>query len=119
MEVTCPYCGKPAELVDSKVVYGRSRGLIWICAPCDAYVGTHNCPGHCPLGRLADKELREWKRRAHQVFDAWWQSIPIDRKSAYLWLGGAMGLPPHKAHIGEFDVEQCKKLIELVPRIPK
>jgi hypothetical protein len=28
-----------------------------------------------PLGRLADAELREWKKRAHAAFDPVWQAL--------------------------------------------
>lgn len=85
--VVCPYCGNKAELVDSAVVYGRSYGIIWLCYPCDAYVGVHkNSPRHAPLGRLANKELREWKMRAHEVFDQLWISARMTRPTAAMAL---------------------------------
>ena len=79
--VTCPYCQKPAVLEDSAVVYRwRSYGMIWRCAPCDAYVGTHkNSRQHAPLGRLANKELREWKKAAHRAFDPVWKNCNCGR----------------------------------------
>lgn len=40
-EVYCDYCGKRAEFVDSKVVHGRSYGMIYLCRHCMAYVGVH------------------------------------------------------------------------------
>ena len=39
--VYCPYCGQQAEYVDSKVIYGRSYGMAYLCRNCDAYVGVH------------------------------------------------------------------------------
>ena len=37
--VICDYCGKPAELVSSEVIYGRDYGhKIWLCRSCMAYV---------------------------------------------------------------------------------
>ena len=69
-KVVCPYCGQVAVLVDSSIVYGRSFGLIYLCAPCDAYVGTHKgSPRHAPLGTLANKELREARLKAHEILD--------------------------------------------------
>jgi len=110
--VICPYCGRKAEYVDSKVVYGRSYGMIYLCRPCDAYVGVHKGTDR-PKGRLADKELRYWKMVAHEAFDPIWQSKRMGRNEAYAWLAGRMGLRPEDTHIGMFDVPQCKKVIKI------
>lgn len=42
-EVYCDYCGRRAEFVDSKVIYGKSYGMIYLCRcrPGYAYVGVH------------------------------------------------------------------------------
>ena len=42
-EVYCDYCGRRAEFVDSKVIYGKSYGMIYLCRCCPgyAYVGVH------------------------------------------------------------------------------
>ena len=57
MTIACDYCQASAELVDSKVIYGRSYGLMWLCRPCGAWVGTHEGTEK-PLGRLANADLR-------------------------------------------------------------
>jgi len=98
--------------VNSNVVYGRSYGMIYLCRPCDAYVGVHKGTDK-PLGRLADKELRYWKMAAHEAFDPIWQSKAMKRNEAYKWLAGCMGLKPKETHIGMFDVQQCKKVIKI------
>ena len=118
---TCPYCGKLAELVDSSVVYRRSHGNIWICYPCDAWVGVHRDDGlNRPLGRLANAALREWKQRAHAAFDTLWQrkmtkdkcSKSHARKTGYLWLADQLGINFRECHIGLFDEAQCRKVVE-------
>lgn len=117
MAVTCSYCLKPAVLEDSAAVYnGRSYGMIWRCAPCDAYVGTHKgSADYAPLGRLANKELRMWKIRAHGAIDPLWKNGSMTRKQVYEYAARLMGLP--EVHIGEFDVNDCKRLVErLFPR---
>ena len=95
-EVFCPYCGKRAEFVDSAEVYhGRSYGMIYLCRPCDAYVGCHgNGKGDSPKGRLANAELRRWKIAAHNAFDPLWKFGPFRglRNSAYAWLAEQMGV---------------------------
>ena len=116
--VKCPYCGSEAELKDNKVIYGKSYGRSWICKnypECDAYVGCHKKTG-IPLGRLADAELREWKSEAHHIFDELWKNAHPKgryeaRKRAYKKMQEIMSMTPEQAHIGNFDVYQCKMLI--------
>lgn len=108
----CPYCGKDSVFVDSKEIYGKSYGMIYLCKPCDAYVGVHKNTDKA-LGRLANKELRGWKVQAHKSFDHLWkQKLFESRRKAYEWLEEQMGIK--KPHIGEMDVEQCKEVIDLV-----
>lgn len=104
----CPYCNRRAKLEDSAIVYQRSYGPIWHCAPCAAFVGVHrNSPVYAPLGTLANAELRALRRRTHAAFDPIWQSGTMRRGEAYGWLADRMGLAV--AHVGEFDLEQCRR----------
>ena len=121
-DVICQYCGNPAELVDSAIIYGKSYGMIWLCEPCNAYVGVHKySKKYAPLGVLANPELREAKKDAHKIFDPLWQrkmerdkcSKAEARKLAYAWLAGKMGLTIQKCHIGMFSVEECNKVVEI------
>jgi len=126
MTVTCPYCGGDAELVDSAEVYdGRSYGPIYLCRPCQAWVGVHKAGPLKwePLGRLADAELRQWKRRAHDAFDVLWKakmatgySKGIARRLGYRWLADTLGIEEHRCHIGMFDVDQCRRVVEVCSR---
>lgn len=115
LEIHCDYCGGLTEYVDSSVIYGKSYGMIYLCRPCRAYVGVHRSTNK-PLGRLADAELREWKKRAHAAFDPVWQTGPFHRRrnDAYAWLAQKMGLPQEKTHIGMFDVHQCKQVVQIM-----
>jgi hypothetical protein len=110
--VICPYCGRTAEYVDSKVVYGRSYGMIYLCRPCNAYVGVHKGTD-VPLGRIADSALRKWKNAAHAAFDPLWQSGKYTRHGAYAWLSKQLGISRKKTHIGKFDIDLCKRTVEL------
>lgn len=115
--VYCPYCGRKAEFVDSKVVYhGKSYGMIYLCRckPELCYVGVHKGTA-TPKGRLADAKLRYWKKKAHEAFDPLWQygQFKHRRNMAYAWLADQMGLPVQETHIGMFDVGRCKQVIEI------
>jgi hypothetical protein len=85
--------------------------MVYLCEPCNAYVGVHK-HNNKALGRLADDELRYYKKKAHEAFDKHWHN-QYERLKQYKELSKKMGLPIEEAHIGMFDVEQCKKVIEL------
>lgn len=123
--IDCKYCLKPAELVTGLIIYPHRKDLkskkFWQCTPCDAYVGCHP-KTEIPLGDLANKELREWRKNAHSAFDPIWFSKVMSRTEAYAWLGEKLKLTPEETHIGMFDIDRCKqaiahaKTIELPPR---
>ena len=112
----CPYCGKASKLAKSAEIYPHSAhdyGWFWLCKPCDAYVGTHsNSRRHAPLGRLANKELREAKKAAHAAFDPLWRESDWSRKDAYNWLTQQMGRV-RQVHIGEMDTADCRLIITI------
>jgi hypothetical protein len=127
--VKCDYCQRPAKLVSGLVVYPHRRDLadkmFYLCVPCDAYVGCHMGTTF-PFGRLANAELRKAKTAAHAAFDPIWQyRLSVKRKTdksytkgharggRYKKLGELMGIPGENCHIGMFDVEQCKKAVEI------
>lgn len=128
MSVLCDYCGKPARLVTGNVIYPHRSDLFtklfYQCAPCDAYVGCHPKArpdgtggmggGTVPMGRLANAELRRAKQAAHAAFDPLWKSRTMTRKEAYAWLAKAMGVSRGNAHIGMFNAEQCRAVVEAV-----
>lgn len=117
----CPYCGNKSKLVTGEIIYPHRPDLhskfFYQCAPCDAYVGCHPVgDGKSPLGRLANKELRKAKSDAHAAFDPLWREGPISRHQAYKFLAQEMGIPKDKAHIGLFDVSQCKRVVQIAAR---
>ena len=123
-EILCPYCWNPAQLVDGGVIYPHREDLyakwFWRCHPCNAYVGCH--PGtQNPLGRLADPELRRAKMAAHAAFDPLWKNGAMSRKEAYAWLAQALNLSPDDCHMGMFDLNGCKRVVEacLLREVPK
>lgn len=118
---TCPYCGDEARAVTGGELYPHRLDLYGLkfyqCAPCDAYVGTHKTSG-APLGTLANRELRAARNAAHKVFDPLWRNNPkLSRTKAYLWLARAMDMPVEKTHIALFDVEQCRRVVQLCAQL--
>jgi hypothetical protein len=117
--VTCDYCGQPAELVNGTVIYPHRPDLrkrrFWRCAPCGAYVGTHeNSEKATPFGRLANAELRGLKQRVHAAFDPIWQGREMGRTEAYKWLAKALGITQGECHIGMFDEDRCRAALAIL-----
>lgn len=129
MKIICPYCNGEAILESTTKIYSRDYGLAYICKNypiCDAYVGVHNETTK-PLGRLANAELREWKKKAHSVFDPLWKrklqkrrqergeyyKKKYARSAGYRWLAEQLGIERKDCHIGMFDVDLCKRVVEI------
>lgn len=108
----CPYCLIDTVFIDSEEIYGTSYGMIYFCPECRAYVGTHKNSKKA-LGRLANLELRNWKRRVHKIFDQIWKNGFMSRGAAYLWLSEKMKRSPDFTHIGMFNINQCKQVIDI------
>ena len=111
----CPYCSRPAVFTpnSTSVYHGHDYGPLWLCNPCQAWVGCH--ADTTPLGRLANKELRRLKVRAHTAFDVLWKSGHMSRGGAYAWLADRMEVTKDQCHIGLFNEAQCL-LVETVCR---
>ena len=106
----CPYCKTEANWVENKEIYGRNYGksyMCWLCPKCEAYVGCHNNTRE-PLGTLANKELREWRIKAHEVIDVYWKELDYTRKQVYDILREYYGCD---IHVAEADIDMCKDLI--------
>jgi len=125
----CPYCKKEAEWVENKKIYGKNYGrsfMVYFCRACDAYVGCHNNTRK-PLGTMADRDTREWRKKAHAAFDPLWKIINPTRRpyklkrllqsarqKAYNRLKNHFG---EEIHIGESNVERCKKIISVCEKL--
>jgi hypothetical protein len=123
----CPYCSRESQFfTTSEAIYnGRNYGPLYVCLPCQAWVGCH--PGTTtPLGRLANAELRRAKMQAHEAFDSVWRALYERRRasdpsyprgrargSRYKRLAALLGIPPRQCHIGMFDVDQCLRVVEI------
>lgn len=116
----CPYCNQHSILRPAQFIYFNRPDInknLWVCSnypTCDAYVGTHDNGAwqNFPLGRLANRELRDMKHKLHTLFDHKWKSGKISRGAMYIWLQKTMSLSEPYAHIGELDQNQCDKLMQ-------
>ncbi len=112
----CPYCNRLAVWVDNKEVYGKNYGKshkIWLCKPCNAYVGCHNNTKK-PLGTMADRNLRNWRIQAHNKIDWYWQQGMYTRKEVYQKLSRFFG---EEIHIGSANRELCRMIWKNIEHI--
>ena len=119
--VKCPYCNNNALLVSGRVIYPHRSDLFdlqfWSCHPCKAYVGCHKpnmrqgFVGDEPKGSLANADLRNHRRESHAAFDPIWRNGKKTRKKAYLWLSKRLEIDYNDCHIGEFNIEICKRVV--------
>lgn len=63
------------------------------------------------MGKLAKRELRQARIDAHRWFDAIWKQTELTRGQAYAWLAKQLGLSKQRCHIGNFDEEQCRRVV--------
>lgn len=112
----CPYCSNQSVQVGALKIYPHRPDLaaktFYLCTPCDAFVGTHKGTNR-PLGTLANKVLREQRKLAHSCFDPLWKEEQYSRGEAYRRLANKMQLTRDECHIGMFNLEQCKTVIQL------
>ena len=115
----CPYCEQFSKRVTGKEIYPHKNDLksktFYECKRCKAYVGCHKGTDK-PLGRLANPELRYYKKLAHSSFDQLWRNTELNRSDAYEWLAKEMDMHPSKCHIGMFDIHECIEVIRLFKR---
>ncbi len=60
----------------------------------------------------ADFDTRVARIQAHKIFDKLWKYGPRRRNSYYQRLANYLHLSKKETHIGQFNIEQCKKVIE-------
>ncbi|MFY9224632.1 MAG: zinc-finger-containing protein [Blastocatellia bacterium] len=87
-------------------------------ASCLSFALTANLNNRNPFKFVSRKtyELYKWRVKAHKVFDKLFVGTEavMTKREAYEYLQYLMGLSEEQAHIGNFDIEQCKELIDLL-----
>lgn len=129
------YCGKVSVfLPSSEHLYGTEFGPVYFCEDCFAWVGCHKNTNK-PLGIPATKKIRDARKLAHAAFDPLWISLWKElnkahsehlkrdvpefygkgpaRKALYAWLAEHMDIPVEECHISWFDVDDCKRVIDI------
>ena len=115
----CNLCGGEVVYISNAEIYGKEygSGKAYLCKNCGAYVGTHKARPKEALGILANKEMRDLKREAHELFDARWlyaKDRRSARKECYKQLAKRMGIAVNECHFGWFDTKQLEQAIAIL-----
>jgi len=114
VQLDCPECGAPMRLKESH--YGLFYGCTeWGKTGCKGSHGAH--PDGRPLGIPADDRTKKMRMAAHNAFDPLWNgpaAVFDSREAAYAWMQQALGKSVEDAHIGRFNRDDCKALVEAI-----
>ncbi|MFY9224183.1 MAG: zinc-finger-containing protein [Blastocatellia bacterium] len=87
-------------------------------ASCLSFALTANSNNRNPFKFVSRRtyELYRWRVKAHKAFDKLFlgSEAIMSKQEAYGYLQYLMGLTEEQAHIGNFSVEQCQELIDLL-----
>lgn len=102
---------REVHCADCKVLMrlrGKTR-LKYECPKCKASLiaGANGKPQGVP----GNKETREWRRRAHMVFEKMWKSEGVSRSSAQRWLAKKLKIPPTRCHFGYMNIPMLKRVV--------
>lgn len=104
-------CSLNVKLTTNDRIYGRKYGAwpyIYHCSDCDAAVGCHPNT-YVPLGRMADRETRHLRAKAHESFDPLWRSGLMSRSDAYRWLARELEIENEACHISWLTKDQLRQ----------
>jgi hypothetical protein len=113
----CPYCKSKVVFASNSSIYGKEfgNGMVYRCTDrfCNSYVGVHTGT-KIPLGRIANKELRQLKSKAHFMFDKYWESKKYYRDTCYKQLAFKLDIKVSECHFGWFDKDMLLKSINIL-----
>jgi uncharacterized protein YlaI len=115
-------CGSnKIRYTNNKEIYGKTygNGGCYLCDNCKSYVGVHNTKQKIPLGRFANKELRELKMKCHNIFDKFWKEEKLSRGDCYRYLANKLNLYVRETHFGWFDKEYLLKSLDILNKTKK
>ena len=119
----CPYCKTKAQWVSHSEIYNgkvfnEKAHMIWLCKPCDAYVGCHQNTKQ-PLGTIVNAATRRARKLTKEAFiknylRGNWNCKPVMKNMAYETLAERMGISKKKCHFAMFDIETCRKAWKVI-----
>lgn len=114
----CTLCGSKniRYTSNAEIYHGRQygNGYCYLCDDCGGSVGVHDTKNKIPLGRFANKELKDLKMSCHKKFDPLWKNTKFKRPDCYGYLANKLGLMLRETHFGWFDKEYLEKALKVL-----
>lgn len=118
----CNLCGGDVIYASNAEIYRREygSGKMYYCTNCGAYVGTHKPRPKEALGILANEEMRDMKKKCHELFDKQWIKYPDARcrrkarEKSYKDLAVKLNISVDDCHFGYFDIDMLNKAYEIL-----
>lgn len=110
----CHFCGGEVIFTTNDKIYGKlyGDGKCYLCTKCRAYVGVHKNT-KTALGILANDEMKKWKIKCHNLFDAMWKSNK-QRNELYRKLAEEMKIERSHCHFGHFNMNELRKAYSIL-----
>lgn len=117
----CPYCKQPSQHLSEYELFGTQSSMtvkyFYVCIKCSAWVGCHKGRFRKAMGRLANARLRQLKMETHTWFDQLWRRRIYTRTGAYNVISEKLNIPKKYCHIGMFNSDTCKQVIDICKKI--
>lgn len=118
----CNLCGGQVIYTSNSRIYGKEygSGKCYLCTKCAAYVGTHIPRPEEAFGILANEEMRDMKKKCHDLFDKKWlcektvRNARKVRKKAYAELAEQLNISVKDCHFGYFDMDMLNKAYDIL-----
>ena len=120
MKIFCVQCEKDINgmLCSGKEIYPHRVDLyekhFYKCPHCGNFVGCH--PGtKRPLGCIPTNELKQARKKLHDLLDPLWKSKKIKRTHLYKQISKSLGYTYHTGNTK--SIEECNKISEILLEI--
>ena len=121
--IYCCACKKDvsARLISGAEVYPHRQDLhnlpFWTCDNCGNFVGCHHKTSNPtnPLGVIPCSQMKEYRKKIHQILDPLWKSGKMSRSAVYKMVSDKVGWEYHTAKIR--TLREAKDIVSIAENI--
>lgn len=117
--VLCPYCNRKARLITGKQLYRSIKRIkhyrFWRCDSCDAHAKCSR--DGKPIGSLANAELRQLRRKAHDLMEWIVASGTMDESELHKMLCQSVGRKSKRVMLVHYSKDDCQAIVDLLEPI--